>query len=48
MPLLTIMDEVAADAMWTDANVSVTQQQMIKKYLRHMCGNRVVIPEVMQ
>ena len=48
MPLVTRMDEITAAAMWTDANVSLAQQRILSKYIRHTFENSVIIPEATQ
>ena len=48
MPLVTQMDEVTAAAMWADANVTLTQQKIVKKHLWHVFGSCVIVPETKQ
>jgi hypothetical protein len=43
--LVNRLDEASAQAMWSDANINVTQQRIIKKHLRHHFGKRVFIPD---
>jgi hypothetical protein len=35
IPLAEQMDDVGAEAMWSQANISITQQRIIKRHLRH-------------
>jgi hypothetical protein len=37
------MNEAAAEAMWADANINITQQQIIKQHLRYQFGKRIFI-----
>jgi hypothetical protein len=45
LPLVQRMDATNAAAMWSDANVNITQQRIIKKHLRVHFGKRLFIPE---
>ncbi len=39
------MDEAAAEAMWADGNINITQQQIIKRHFRYHFGKRIFIAE---
>ena len=39
------MDEVTAGTMWSDAQITLYQQQKILKYMRYSFGSNVMIPE---
>jgi hypothetical protein len=39
------MSEAAAETMWADANINITQQRIIKRYLRYQFGKRFFIAE---
>jgi hypothetical protein len=45
LPLVQKMDATNAAAMWSDANVNITQQRIIKRHLRVHFGKRLFIPE---
>ncbi len=45
LPLVERLDDVSALAMWSDANINVTQQPIIKKHLRFHFGKCLFIPE---
>jgi hypothetical protein len=45
LPLVERLDDASAQAMWRDANINVTQQQIIKKHLHFHFGKRVFVPE---
>jgi hypothetical protein len=45
LPLIERLDYASAQAMWSDANINVTQQRIIKKHLRFHFGKRVFVPE---
>jgi hypothetical protein len=45
LPLVERLDDASAQAMWRDANINVTQQQIIKKHLRFHFGKLVFVPE---
>jgi hypothetical protein len=45
LPLVERLGDVSALAMWSDANINVTQQRIIKKHLRFHFGKRLFIPE---
>jgi hypothetical protein len=38
-------DEAAAEAMWADANINITQPQITKRHLRYHFGKRIFIAE---
>jgi hypothetical protein len=44
-PLVHLMPESAAEAMWADANINITQQQILKKHLCYQFGKRIFIAE---
>ncbi len=44
-PLVQCMDESAAEAMWTDESINITQQQIVKRHLRYYFGKGVFIAE---
>jgi hypothetical protein len=44
-PLVERLDDASAQAMWSNANINVTQQQIIKKHLRFHFGKHVFVPE---
>jgi hypothetical protein len=37
------MNEAAAEAMWADANINITQQRIIKRHLHYQFGKRIFI-----
>lgn len=45
LPLVQRLDDASAQAMWSDANINVTQQRIIKKHLRYHFGKRLFIPD---
>lgn len=45
IPLVQRMDATNAAAMWSDANVNITQQRILKKHLKVHFGKRLFIPE---
>jgi len=45
LPLVGRLDDTCAQIMWSDANVNVMQQQIIKKHLQFHFGKRLFIPE---
>jgi len=45
LPLVERLDDASAQAMWSDANINVTQQQIIKKHLCFHFGKLVFVPE---
>ena len=45
LPLVQRMDATNAAAMWSDANVNITQQRILKKHLKVHFGKRLFIPE---
>ncbi len=45
LPLVERLDDASAQAMWSDANINVTQQRIIKKHLRFHFGKRLFIPK---
>ncbi len=47
IPLVQRLDATNAAAMWSDANVNITQQRLLKKHLRLHFGKRLFIPEQM-
>jgi hypothetical protein len=40
--LVKQMTESAAEAMWADANINITQQQILKKHLCYQFGERIL------
>ena len=42
-PLVQRMNEAAAEAMWADANINITQQRIIKRHLHYQFGKRIFI-----
>jgi hypothetical protein len=44
LPLVERMDAAAAEAMWSDANVNVVQQRIIRRHLKYHFGKRLFIP----
>ena len=45
VPLVQQMDSASAEAMWSDANINVVQQRIIRRHLRHHFGKRLFIPQ---
>ena len=45
LPIVERMDAPSAEAMWSDANVNVVQQRIIRRHLRHHFGKRLFIPQ---
>jgi hypothetical protein len=44
-PLVQRMDGAAAEAMWADANINISQQCIIKRHLRYCIGKRIFVAE---
>jgi hypothetical protein len=44
LPLVERMDAAAAEAMWSDANVNVVQQWIIRRHLKYHFGKWLFIP----
>jgi len=45
LPIVQRMDASSAEAMWSDANINVVQQRIIRRHLRHHFGKRLFISE---
>jgi hypothetical protein len=45
LPLVQQLDDASAQAMWSDANINVMQQRIIKRHLRYHFGKHVFIPD---
>jgi hypothetical protein len=45
LPLVERLDDASAQAMWSDANINIIQQQTIKKHLCLHFGKHVFVPE---
>jgi hypothetical protein len=39
------MDAGSAEAMWSNSNVNVVQQRIIRRHLRHHFGKQIFIPQ---
>jgi hypothetical protein len=39
------MDEAAAEAIWADANINTTQQQIVKWHFWYYFGKKIFIAE---
>jgi len=48
MPSVTQMDKVAAVATLADANMTITHQRIMNKYLWHAFGSHIIVPETKQ
>lgn len=44
-PLVQKLDEASAESMWSDANINITQQRILRRHLRFHFGKRLFIPE---
>lgn len=44
-PVVQRLDEASAEAMWSDANINVVQQRIIRKHLKYHFGSRLFIPQ---
>jgi hypothetical protein len=45
LPLVQRLDEASMEAMWSDANINVVQQRIIRKHLKFHFGKRLFLPQ---
>jgi hypothetical protein len=46
LPLVQWLDEASTEAMWSDANIDVAQQQIIRSHLKYHFGKHMFLPQM--
>jgi hypothetical protein len=46
LPLVQRLDEASTEAMWSDANINVVQQRIIRRHLKYHFGKRMFLPQM--
>jgi hypothetical protein len=46
LPLVQRLDEASTEAMWSDTNINVVQQRIIRRHLKYHFGKRMFLPQM--